>query len=185
MRFSARRILILSTFVITLQSVPAFAGRLDDARRDMARLRYDEAESALVDIARSARGGDKQEALYLLAGLKKTIPEAEIIYQEVIRIDTDNRWAIAADIELAKIQYALGNYDNVLEILDSSSACGSSDEACYFEGLSAVMLKRYEIAKEKLSKVKSGKYRPVVNQSRGDVPLRGMSRTAGGGGGRG
>lgn len=171
MRFSACRILILSIFVISLLSVPAFAERLDDARRDMARLRYDEAEAALVDIARSVRGGDKQEALYLLAGLKKTIPEAEIIYQEVIRIDTDNRWAIAADIELAKIQYALGNYDNVLEILESSSACRSSDEACYFEGLSAVMLKRYEIAKERLSRVRSGKYRPWAYLALAEVEM--------------
>jgi tetratricopeptide (TPR) repeat protein len=111
-----------------------------------------------VELARSASGDEKLEALYLLAGLKASASEADLIYQEVSRSDPESRWAVAAEIERAKIHYALGEYRKSMEILESSSACRSSEEACYFQGLSSVVLKHYEQAREPLSRVKGGRY---------------------------
>ena len=134
-------------FTLVAAATPLFAVSIDNAKRDISRLRYDQAETKLVDIAKSSRGIEKQQALYLLAGLKKSVSEAEIIYQEVIRIDASGHWANEAQIELAKIQYALGNYDGALGILTRSDACDNSQEACYFQGLSAHMVRRYPQAR--------------------------------------
>lgn len=133
---------------------------LDRARHYIAKLRYDQATGELVDIAKDARGDEKQEALYLLAGLKTSVSEAQIIYQEVIQLDPSSEWGEKSQIELAKIQYALGNYDRALRILEGSSACGHSTEACFFQGLAAVMLKRFEEAKRPLTHIRRGRYRP-------------------------
>ncbi len=150
---------------------PAAADRLDDVKRDIAGLRYQDAESKLVDLARSASGDDRQEALFVLAGLKRSVSEAQIIYQEVARIDGSNRWGTQAHLELAKIQFAIGDYGEAYSILSEASACRQSQEACYFEGLSAVMLKNYEAAREILSKIKGGKYRSWAYLSLAEVDL--------------
>ena len=60
------------------------AASILSAKRDIARLRYDLAESKLVDIARTLSGERRQEGLFLLAGLKSSASESEIIYQEII-----------------------------------------------------------------------------------------------------
>ena len=161
----------LSFIAVALWFGVALADRFDDVRHDLAKMRYESAEAALVDIAKSTDGDDKQEALYLLAGLKKSVSEAEIIYQEVIRIDDTNDWGVASQVELAKIQYAMGNYNEAIELLGESGACRKSDEACYFQGLSAVMVKRFDVAEESLSKVKSGKFRPWAFLSLAEVEM--------------
>lgn len=162
---------LLVVFGVSIAWAPAYADRFDDVRRDVSKMRYDVAEAALVDIARNTEGDDKQEALFLLAGLKKSVSEAEIIYQEVIRIDDSNDWGVASQVELAKIQYAMGNYSQALDMLGESDACRKSDEACYFQGLSAVMAKRFDVAEESLSKVKSGKFRPWAYLSLAEVEM--------------
>ncbi|MEJ2720219.1 MAG: SPOR domain-containing protein [bacterium] len=170
MKFSRFFVCPLVALLVLIASwVPASADRLDEARRDISRLRYEEAEGKLVDLARSAEGDDRQEALYLLAGLKRSVSEAQIIYQEVTRIDQSNRWGILAQIELAKIEFGMGDYDEAFAILKRASACRQSQEACYFEGLSAVMLKNYDAAKEALSKIKGGKYRSWAYLSLAEV----------------
>ncbi|MFQ5510335.1 MAG: SPOR domain-containing protein [Candidatus Krumholzibacteriia bacterium] len=149
----------------------AVAASIQSARRDITRLRYDLAESKLVDIAKTLSGERRQEALYLLAGLKSSASEAEIIYQEVIRLHTGGEWAAAARVELAKIQYALGNYGKAFEILESSQACGVSEEACFFQGMSAVMSKSYARARTALQRVRRGKYRPWAYLSLADIEM--------------
>ncbi len=152
-------VLRLITAVLVVAAAPAGAAGIDDVRRDIAATRYANAEAALVDIAKSSSGEKRQEALCLLGGLKRSASEAEILFQEVIRLDPSSRWGIAAQIELAKIRYAVGEYETAFEMLDNASACRRSDEACYFEGLCAMMLKRYNEARESLSRVKSDRYR--------------------------
>ena len=140
-------------------ATPLFAVSIDSAQRDISRLRYDDAATKLVDIAKSSRGVEKQQALYLLAGLKRSVSEAEIIYQEVIRIDPGSSWADASHIELAKIQYALGNYDRALGILRRSEACDNSQEACFFQGLAAQMTEQYPLARQSFERVRRGELR--------------------------
>ena len=155
--------------LVLVQAVPAVGGALTDARRDLTAMRYAKAEAALVQIAKSSAGDAKQEALYLLAGLKTSVSEAEIIYQEAAQMNPSSEWGAASQVEVAKIRYALGNYREASEILRKCSACLKSDEASYFEGLSAVMLKRYEEAKDPLARVKSERYRSAAGLALADA----------------
>ncbi len=142
---------------------------LKQARRNISNLRFDEAADVLTELASRSGGADRQEALYLLAGLKQSASEAELIYQEIISIDPENRWAKNAFLEIAKIRYAVGDYDEALRIIKDSIACDVFDEACLFYGLSAIMLERYEEAKRPLSRVKRGKFRPWAYLSLAEI----------------
>ncbi len=155
--------------LVLLQGVPALGEDIDGARRDVAEMKYAKAQAALVEIARSSAGGEKQEALYLLAGLKTSASEAEIIYREVTAMDPASEWGTAAQVEVAKIRFALGNYREAAEVLGKCSACGKSEEASYFEGLSALMLKRYAQARGALDRVKSERYRSAAALALADV----------------
>ena len=153
-----RATLLLVAAIVAIGDTAA-AG-LRDARRDISALRYDSAERELVEVARETDGEEKQEALFLLAGCKASVDEAEMIYREIIDIDSRSPWAERAQVEMAKIQYAVGRYTDALQILETSTACRHSEEACYFQGLSAIMLKQYGAAREPLERVRSGNYRP-------------------------
>ena len=150
-------------------AVPATGDTLDGVRRDMAGMKYAKAEASLVEIAKSTGGDEKQHALYLLAGLKKSASEAEIIYEEVTQLNPSSAWGAAAQVEVAKMRYALGNYREAKDILTKCAACAESEEASYFEGLSALMLKRYAEAKEPLARVRSDRYRPAAAIALADI----------------
>ena len=47
-----------------------------------------------------------------------------------------------AQLEIAKMRYATGRYEESLRILEDSGACDEMDEACLFYGLSALSLGR-------------------------------------------
>lgn len=135
------------------------------------KLRFDAAEEKLTEIARHSSQKTRQEALYLLAGLKQSGPEAELIYQEVIDINSRNSWSQKASLEIAKIRYALGDYQEALNIIEDSYICDDSDEACLFYGLSAIMLERYEDAKDPLSRIKRGKLRAWAYLSLAEIEM--------------
>jgi tetratricopeptide (TPR) repeat protein len=153
-------ILAAAGLLVVIGLVPAVRADLSDARGDIAAMRYTEAENALREIAKDSEGNDKLEALFYLAGLKRSAPEAEIIYREIARLDQSGRWGAAASVELAKIRFAVGEYGEASNILESSLACRKSEAACYFAGLSDVILKRYDAAREPLARVKSDRLRP-------------------------
>lgn len=144
---------------------------MNEARRDIMKLRFDAAEEKLTEIARHSSQKTRQEALYLLAGLKQSGPEAELIYQEVIDINSRNSWSQKASLEIAKIRYALGDYQEALNIIEDSYICDDSDEACLFYGLSAIMLERYEDAKDPLSRIKRGKLRAWAYLSLAEIEM--------------
>ncbi len=144
---------------------------MSEARRDIAKLRFDAAEEKLTEIARHSSEETRQEALYLLAGLKQSGPEAELIYQEVIDINSRNSWSKKASLEIAKIRYALGDYQEALNIIEDSYICDDSDEACLFYGLSAIMLERFEDAKDPLSRIKRGKLRAWAYLSLAEIEM--------------
>jgi cell division septation protein DedD len=139
---------------------PTRAGNelLERARRDIQDHRYANAESTLAVLTASARGKDLHESIFLLAGLTSDASEATRLYRRIISDDPGGDWAKRAQLELSKIQYALGNYEESYRILEDSRACDISDEACLFQGLSAIMLKRYTQARRPLSSIRRGKY---------------------------
>jgi len=167
-----RRVTLLAALLVAAFVFSAAADDMDEARRDIERERYESAEVKLVDIARNTNGQEKQEALYLLAGLKSSPAEAEIIYEELSRLDPASVWSDRAQLELAKIQYSVGNYQTALTILESSGACRTSDEACFFMGLSAALLKRYPEAEEVLSRVRRGRYSTWAALSLAEIDMQ-------------
>jgi tetratricopeptide (TPR) repeat protein len=132
---------------------------LERAERDITRERYADAESALTLVTRSASGDVLLESLYLLAGLQSSVDDAARYYRRIIDDDPRNDWAKRAQLELSKIEYAMGNYEESFRILDESDACDVSDEACLFQGLSAIMLERYREARTPLASIRRGKLR--------------------------
>jgi tetratricopeptide (TPR) repeat protein len=76
-----------------------------------------------------------------------------------------------AQLELAKIRFAVGDYRQAFDILENNAVCRHSQEACYFQGLSAAAIEQYDAAKELLSKIKGGKYRPWAYLSLAEVEL--------------
>lgn len=144
----------------------ASAGYLDasspslaDARSDISNLRFDQAESELLSLVRSEGGERRLEALYLLAGLKRSAAEAEILYQEVIDSDPGGSWGARAALSMAKIRYATGDYLGALALLEGASLCPRWEEACLFQGLCALMSGDYEAARSSFSQIKRGRYR--------------------------
>jgi len=128
------------------------------ARRAIASGRYAAAESTLSQIVR-VTAGRNPEALFLLAGLQTKGARARSLYGEAIRLDTTGRWAQRARLEVAKIDYALGRYAEAWSSLDESDACDDNPQACLFEGLSALMLQRYDDARSALRRIHKGQMR--------------------------
>jgi tetratricopeptide (TPR) repeat protein len=149
--------------------------KLERARSDIQALRYDDAESTLSELVASTSGDARNESLFLLAGLKSSTAEASRIYNRIIADDPRGEWAKHAQLELSKIQYALGDYEASLRILEESRACDVSEEACLFQGLSALMLKRYRDARRPLGSIRKGKLRTWAYLSLAEVES-GMNR---------
>jgi len=137
----------------------AGAGMLAEARSDIRNLRYRQAEEKLLALARTGSGSERLEALYLLAGLKRSAAEAEILYRELMDSDPEGEWGRRAALTLAEIRYATGDYRGALELLHRSFPCGSSEEVCLFQGLSCLMLGDYDAAAASLGKVRRGRFR--------------------------
>jgi tetratricopeptide (TPR) repeat protein len=142
---------------------------LDRAENYLREARFAEAESTLNIASRSSSGEELQHSLFLLAGLKSSVADAGRIYRRVIDVDPDGDWAKRSQLELSKVQYALGNYEESFQILSDSRACNVSDEACLFEGLSAIMLERYREARKPLSSIRRGKLKTWAYLSLAEV----------------
>jgi tetratricopeptide (TPR) repeat protein len=135
--------------------------------------RYDEAQEALEAAVQSSDGDLRQEAQFRLAGLKRSADDAQALYRKIIDEDPKGDWAKRSRLELAKLQYALGNYGDAYELLSEGDVCGVTDEACLFRGLSALLLKRYNDAREPLSRVRQGRLRAwaAVSLAEADMGL--------------
>jgi len=133
------------------------AARLSDAERYLRNGDYQEAESTLTILSRRADGEELHQSLFLLAGLKSSASEASDLYRQIVDGDPEGEWSKRAQLELSKIAYALGNYGESYRLLRDGGACGTSEEACLFEGLSAIMLERFEDARKPLEAVHKGK----------------------------
>lgn len=161
MKTNARYIIVIALLFIQAptQLLPVGTVSLRSAKEDIAGLRYEDAREKLRELAGTTIGGEKQNVLLLLASLERSSEQAEAIYREAISIDPESGEAKSAILELAKINYAAGRYQEALRLLSRSDACEKSDEACYFEGLAAMMLKDFHTAREAFSRITQGTYR--------------------------
>lgn len=147
--------------LVTVGGVQAQSQRttLDRANAMIAQGRYEDAAELLTDAARRARGEELQQALFLLGGIEREVSDAERQYRRLIDADPRSEWAERAQLEIAKIRYATGRYEESLRILEDSGACDDLDEACLFYGLSALSLGRYQEARRPLERIRRGKLR--------------------------
>jgi TolA-binding protein len=83
--------------------------------------------------------------------------EAETLYRTLLDTDPSGGYSRRAVVELAKIQFAMGRYEGAYATLHESNASDESEEASLFEGMSAVMLHRYDDAIPVLERVRKGR----------------------------
>jgi tetratricopeptide (TPR) repeat protein len=167
-------VIVAAAFVLVAEASHAQRDRavLERAERDVRAARYADAESTLTLLTRMATGDELQRALFLLAGLQSSAEDAEGLYQRIVDNDPGSDWAKRAQLEVSKIQYALGNYGESYRILSDSKACDISDEACLFQGLSAIMLERYDQARRPLSSIRRGRLKTWAYLSLAEVESR-------------
>ena len=132
---------------------------INRANSMMSQGRFDEATEMLTGVSQRASGEELQHALFLLGNLEREAADAERHYRRVIDTDPRGEWAQQAQLEIAKMRYATGRYEETLRILEDSGACDEMDEACLFYGLSALSLGRYEEARRPLERIRRGKLR--------------------------
>lgn len=119
--------------------------------------RVAEAESSFARAAAIGSGDDRSEALFLRAGITRAGAEAEALYNRIIDSDPDGEYTGRAVLEMAKIQFAMGRYEGSYSTLHGHNACDNDEEACLFEGMSAVMLRRFDDAMAPLQHVRKGR----------------------------
>lgn len=127
------------------------------AKKDAEAGRYVAADSGFARAAAIAQGNDRAEALFLRAGVVRSGTVAESLYRSIVDEFMDGEWGKPAALELAKIEFAMGRYEGAREVLAGGDLCASSDEACVFDGMAAVMLHRYDEASTSLARVKRGR----------------------------
>lgn len=127
------------------------------AKKDMEAGRYVAADSGFALAVSLAEGGERAEALYLRAGVARSGSVAESLYRRIVDEFMDSDWGRPAALELAKIQFAMGRYEGARDVLAAADLCASSDEACVFDGMAAVMLRRYDEATVSLDRVRRGR----------------------------
>jgi tetratricopeptide (TPR) repeat protein len=69
----------------------------------------------------------------------------------------ESDWGRPAALELAKIMFSMGRYEGARDVIGAANLCAWSDDACLFDGMAAVMLRRYDEASVSLERVKRGR----------------------------
>jgi cell division septation protein DedD len=115
------------------------------------------AESSFARAAAIGSGDDRSEALFLRASVTRSGKEAEALYRTLLDTDPSGGYSRRAVVELAKIQFATGRYEGAYATLHESDASDESEEASLFEGMAAVMLRRYDDAMAPLQHVRKGR----------------------------
>lgn len=131
--------------------------------------RVAEAESSFARAAAIGSGDDRSEALFLRAGITRAGTEAEKLYQRIVDSDPDGEYTERAVLEMGKIQFAMGRYEGAYATLHGHNACEGDEEACLFEGMSAVMLRRYDDATAPLQHVRKGRAKVWATLSLAEV----------------
>lgn len=154
----------LALAIAAMCALVAASGAREDAgdwikkgKRALDDGRVAEAESSFARAAAIGSGDDRSEALFLRASVTRSGKEAESIYRKLIDTDPSGGYSRRAVVELAKIQFATGRYEGAYATLHESNASDESEEASLFEGMSAVMLHRYDDAIPVLERVRKGR----------------------------
>ncbi len=133
---------------------------LRSIRGQFSRKEYSKAEQNLRDELPGMRGRTRDQARLLLAGLKTDAGSATSILEDVINTGED-REALKARVELAKIHYSTGQYHRAIRLLDGIRAEGRGGdkyEAVYFRGLARKQLGDLDGARRDFEGIDRGNY---------------------------
>jgi tetratricopeptide (TPR) repeat protein len=128
--------------------------------RELIRVKeYDQAKTELSAAIERLQGADLDAALLALAGLE-TRPEAARALYERVAGSSNADAAHGAELELAKILYASGEYDRALEMLLSNDKrpAPADPTSCYLRGLCYRQLGEAARAREEFIKVDRDEY---------------------------
>ncbi len=124
----------------------------------------------LLERALDVADHDEQYRVkYYLGTLSTNWEQASRLYREVIGASPGSEWAKRSRLEIAKTEYALGNYRTAQTQLDNGDVCDSSREACYFTGLSALMANEPDAARDAFRRVDRGRYRAWALLAMGEM----------------
>jgi cell division septation protein DedD len=91
----------------------ASAGVVEEAREMRRQLRYAEATQLLESKVDALGGAERAQALLLLAALSADHKEARRLLRDAANANDSPQVQRAADLELGRLDYARGNYNNV------------------------------------------------------------------------
>lgn len=113
------------------------AGSSLNHARELIRLKqYDRAKGELAPAVESFQGVELDEALLALAGVETNPERAVALYERVAASGSPDA-SHRAELELAKISYARGDYARALDILQSNDkrSTPADPASCYLRGL--------------------------------------------------
>ncbi|MCK4548548.1 MAG: tetratricopeptide repeat protein, partial [Candidatus Krumholzibacteria bacterium] len=125
-----------------------------------SRKEYRKAQESLREEIPGMRGRNLSQAKLILAELRTDQHGATTILEDVIR-SGDNKEALKARVELAKIHYSIGEYHETVRVLDNIRAEGRGGtryEAVYFRGLARKQLGDLDGAKRDFESIDRGDY---------------------------
>ncbi len=147
---------------VTTALFPGDAGGagLRTIRGQFNRKEYTAAEKSLREELPGMRGRTRDQARLLLADLETDAGSAASTLEDVINAG-DDREALKARMELAKIHYSTGQYHQAIRLLEGIRAEGRGGdkyEAVYFRGLSRKQLGDLDGARRDFERVDRGDY---------------------------
>ncbi len=124
------------------------------------RKEYRKAEKNLREELPGMRGRTRYQARLILADLRTDTRGASIILEDIINAG-DDREALKARVELAKLNYATGEYHQTIRLLEGIRAEGRGSikyEAVYFRGLARKQLGDLDGARRDFERIDRGDY---------------------------
>jgi tetratricopeptide (TPR) repeat protein len=176
MRLLNKAVMITAVMAALPAFSPADSGGagLRTIRSMVNRKEYAKAEESLREELPGMRGRTRDQAKLMLADLRTEPRDAVSILEDIIR-SGDNREALKARVELAKIHYSTGEYHQVVRILDGIRAKGRGGdkyEAVYFRGLSRQQLGDLEGARRDFESIDRGDFLHWSYISLADLDIR-------------
>ncbi len=133
---------------------------LRQINRMIKRKEYESAMTALENELPRLKGRDRNKGLLLRARLETDFSDARDIYNGIIRSAGDEE-ELEARLELAKIHYAAGDYQQVVDLLSSVKPrfrCEECYESIYLRALAWRQMGELGVARREFTKVDRGPF---------------------------
>ena len=158
----SKAVMILAVVAAFPAISPADAGGagLRSIRSLFNRKEYSKAEENIREELPGMRGRTRDKAKLILADLRTDTRGASVILEDIISSGED-REALMARVELAKLHYATGEYHQTIRLLEGIRAVGRKGvnyEAVYFRALASKQLGDLDGARKDFESIDRGDY---------------------------